>query len=167
MAMAKHATPLLDQLESGPWPSFVSDIKQEAAHRAANPDGLDYQIPADAPEDLLGVLELSYEEKETHWKHGGIVGVFGYGGGVIGRYCDQPEKFPGVAHFHTMRVAQPAAKYYHTKFLRDLCDIWDLRGSGMTNMHGSTGDIVLLGTQTPQLEEVFHDLTHKLNVDLG
>ena len=165
--MAKHATPLLDQLESGPWPSFVSDIKQEAAARAANPKGLDYQIPADAPEDLLGVLELSYEEKETHWKHGGIVGVFGYGGGVIGRYCDQPEKFPGVAHFHTMRVAQPAAKYYNTKFLRDLCDIWDLRGSGITNMHGSTGDIVLLGTQTPQLEEIFHDLTHKLNVDLG
>ena len=95
--MPKHATPLLDQLESGPWPSFVSDIKQEAAARAANPKGLDYQIPADAPEDLLGVLELSYEEKETHWKHGGIVGVFGYGGGVIGRYCDQPEKFPGVA----------------------------------------------------------------------
>jgi sulfite reductase alpha subunit len=29
--MAKHATPLLDQLESGPWPSFVSDLKQEAA----------------------------------------------------------------------------------------------------------------------------------------
>ena len=29
--MAKHATPLLDQLETGPWPSFVSDIKQEAA----------------------------------------------------------------------------------------------------------------------------------------
>ena len=28
--MAKHATPLLDQLESGPWPSFVSDIKQLA-----------------------------------------------------------------------------------------------------------------------------------------
>ena len=131
--MPKHATPLLDQLESGPWPSFVSDIKQEAAARAANPKGLDYQIPADAPEDLLGVLELSYEEKETHWKHGGIVGVFGYGGGVIGRYCDQPEKFPGVAHFHTMRVAQPAAKYYNTKFLRDLCDIWDLRGSGITN----------------------------------
>ena len=108
--MPKHATPLLDQLESGPWPSFVSDIKQEAAARAANPKGLDYQIPADAPEDLLGVLELSYEEKETPWTHGGIVGVFGYGGGVIGRYCDPPEKFPGVAPFHTMRVAQPAAQ---------------------------------------------------------
>ena len=96
---------MLDQLESGPWPSFVSDIKQEAASRAKNPKGLDYQIPADCPEDLLGVLELSYNEKETHWKHGGIVGVFGYGGGVIGRYCDQPEMFPGVAHFHTMRMS--------------------------------------------------------------
>ena len=28
-----HATPLLDQLESGPWPRFVSDIKKEAAAR--------------------------------------------------------------------------------------------------------------------------------------
>ena len=47
--MAKHATPLLDQLESGPWPSFVSDIKQEAENRAKNPKGLDYQIPVDCP----------------------------------------------------------------------------------------------------------------------
>ncbi|MBG0777678.1 MAG: dissimilatory-type sulfite reductase subunit alpha [Desulfovibrionaceae bacterium] len=165
--MAKHQTPLLDQLETGPWPSFVSDIKQEADRRAANPDGIEYQIPVDCPEDLLGVLELSYKEKETHWKHGGIVGVFGYGGGVIGRYCDQPEKFPGVAHFHTMRVNQPSGKYYTTKFLRDLCDIWDMRGSGLTNMHGSTGDIVFLGTTTPQLEEIFFELTHNMNTDLG
>ena len=95
------------------------------------------------------------------------MGVFGYGGGVIGRYCDQPEKFPGVGHFHTIRVAQPSGKYYNTEFLRGLCDIWDLRGSGLTNMHGSTGDIVLLGTQTPQLEEIFHELTHNLRNDLG
>ncbi|OBQ52446.1 dissimilatory-type sulfite reductase subunit alpha [Halodesulfovibrio spirochaetisodalis] len=165
--MAKHATPMLDQLESGPWPSFVSDIKQEAANRAANPKGLDYQIPVDCPDDLLGVLELSYNDGETHWKHGGIVGVFGYGGGVIGRYCDQPEQFPGVAHFHTVRLNQPAGKYYTTDFLRQLCDIWDLRGSGLTNMHGATGDIVLLGTTTPQLEEIFWEVTHDLNNDLG
>lgn len=165
--MAKHATPKLDQLESGPWPSFVSDIKQEAANRAANPNNVEYQIPVDCPDDLLGVLELSFNEGETHWKHGGIVGVFGYGGGVIGRYCDQPEKFPGVAHFHTVRVNQPAAKFYKTDFLRQLCDLWDRRGSGLTNMHGSTGDIVFLGTQTPQLEEIFFELTHKLNTDLG
>ncbi|MFK4763881.1 dissimilatory-type sulfite reductase subunit alpha [Desulfobaculum sp. SPO524] len=165
--MAKHATPLLDQLESGPWPSFVSDIKQEAERRHANPDNLEYQIPVDACDDLLGILEMSYEDGETHWKHGGIVGVFGYGGGVIGRYADQPEKFPGVAHFHTVRVNQPAAKYYKTDYLRQLMDLWDFRGSGLTNMHGSTGDIVFLGTTTPQLEEIFYTLTHELNTDLG
>jgi len=165
--MAKHKTPLLDQLESGPWPSFVSDMKQEAAARAKNVNKVEYQIPQDAVEDLLGVLELSYVDGSTHWKHGGIVGVFGYGGGVIGRYCDQPEKFPGVAHFHTMRVSQPAGKFYTTEYLRQLCDLWDLRGSGLTNMHGSTGDIIFLGTTTPQLEEVFYELTHTFNQDLG
>ena len=53
--------------------------------------------------------------------------------------------------------------------MRHLCDIWDLRGSGLTNLHGATGDIVLLGTQTPQLEEIFYELTHdeKYPTDLG
>ncbi|MGE4504023.1 MAG: dissimilatory-type sulfite reductase subunit alpha [Desulfovibrionaceae bacterium] len=165
--MAKHKTPLLDQLESGSWPSFVSDIKQECDSRAKNEKGVEFQIPADCPDDLLGVLELSYKDGETHWKHGGIVGVFGYGGGVIGRYCDQPEQFPGVAHFHTVRVNQPSGKYYSTEFLRSLCDLWEFRGSGLTNMHGATGDIVFIGTSTPQLEEIFYELTHNLDTDLG
>ncbi len=165
--MAKHETPLLDQLESGPWPSFVSDLKQQAEVRAKNEANVEYQIPVDVVEDLLGVLELSFKHGRTHWKHGGIVGVFGYGGGVIGRYCDQPEEFPGVAHFHTMRVNQPSGKFYTTEYLRKLCDVWDFRGSGITNMHGSTGDIIFLGTTTPQLEEIFYELTHNMNQDLG
>ena len=165
--MAKHETPMLDQLKSGPWPSFVDDLQQLAANRAANKEGIEFQVPTDVVEDLLGILELSFKHGRTHWKHGGIVGVFGYGGGVIGRYCDQPQAFPGVAHFHTMRVAQPGGKFYTTDFLRQLCDIWDMRGSGITNMHGSTGDIILLGTTTPQLEEIFFELTHNMNQDLG
>jgi sulfite reductase alpha subunit len=165
--MAKHETPLLDQLESGPWPSFVSDLKAQAEKRAKNEEGIEFQIPVDVVDDLLGVVELSYKHGRTHWKHGGIVGVFGYGGGVIGRYCDQPENFPGVEAFHTMRVNQPAGKFYSTDYLRKLCDLWDFRGSGVTNMHGSTGDIILLGTTTKQLEEVFWTMTHDMNQDLG
>lgn len=157
--MAKHNTPMLDELENGPWPSFVSDIRQQAENGK--------QILKDAPEDLLGIMELSFEDRVTHWKHGGIVGVFGYGGGIIGRYCDQPEKFPGVAHFHTVRVNQPSSKYYTTKFLTDLCDLWEKHGSGLTNLHGSTGDIIFLGTTTEHLEPFFYDLTHELNQDLG
>lgn len=150
----KHKTPLLDQLESGPWPSFVTDMKRIAE-----------RMPA--VDDLLGVVELSFQEKEGHWKHGGIVGVMGYGGGVIGRYCDRPDLFPNIAHFHTIRINQPTAKYYTSEQLRKVCDIWEKWGSGMTNMHGSTGDIILLGTATDKLEPCFQDLAHIANMDIG
>jgi len=66
-----------------------------------------------------------------------------------------------------MRVNQPSGKFYTAEYLRQLCDLWDFRGSGITNMHGSTGDIIFLGTTTPQLEEIFFEMTHKLNQDLG
>ena len=152
--MPKHDTPMMDQLESGPWPSFVKDLKRQAEK---NPECW----------DILGQMEVSYEDKITHWKHGGIVGVFGYGGGIVGRYSDMQKRFPGVAHFHTVRVNQPSSKFYNTKVLRQIMEIWDRRGSGMTNMHGSTGDMVLLGTFTEQLEEIFYELTHDVGVDLG
>ena len=163
--MAKRKTPMLDELEKGRWPSFVADMKQEAAAREKSK--VDLQTPREAIDDLLGLLELTYQDKVVHWKHGGIVGVFGYGGGVIGRYCDQPDQFPGVRDFHTLRVNQPGNKFYSTEYLRQLCDLWERRGSGLTNMHGSTGDIILLGTTTPQLEEVFYEMTHNLQQDLG
>jgi sulfite reductase alpha subunit len=152
--MAKHETPLLDELEKGPWPSFVTDLKQQAATK---------------PEcwDILGQLELSFKDRITHWKHGGIVGVFGYGGGIVGRYSDVPSKFPGVEHFHTVRIAQPSGLYYSTENLRKLMDLWEKYGSGVTNLHGSTGDMIFLGTRTENLEPLFWDLTHDLGQDLG
>lgn len=146
-------TPRLDELEKGGWPSFVREIKRAAE---TNP----------MARDLLGVLELSYKEKIGHWKHGGIVGVRGYGGGVIGRYSDVPEQFPHVAQFHTFRVNHPAGWFYRTEALRALCDLWERHGSGLTNLHGSTGDIILLGTRTEELEAVFLELT-RAGFDLG
>ncbi len=163
--MTKRKTPMLDELEKGKWPSFISDMKQEAEAREKT--SVDLQTPKECVDDLLGLLELTYVDKVVHWKHGGIVGVFGYGGGVIGRYCDRPDEFPGVRDFHTMRVNQPSSKFYSTEYLRQICELWERRGSGLTNMHGSTGDIILLGTTTPQLEEVFWELTDNLDQDLG
>ena len=80
----KRETPQLDELEKGPWPSFVTQIKRAGEKNAM-------------ADDLLGLLEKSYEDKVGHWKHGGIVGVKGYGGGVIGRYTDMPEEFPNIS----------------------------------------------------------------------
>jgi len=162
----KHDIPDMDELEKGPWPSFVADAKREALHRKNLADDR-MMIDRDVVEDMLGQLQVSFDEGETHWKHGGIVGVFGYGGGVIGRYSDLPEKFPSIAHFHTMRINQPASKFYTSDYLRCICDLWEYRGSGMMNMHGSTGDMVCIGTFTEQLEPIFYELGHVLQQDLG
>lgn len=146
-------TPQMDELLKGPWPSFVKEIKKSAETKPA-------------ADDLLGILERSYNERIGHWKHGGIVGVMGYGGGVIGRYNDLPEEFPNIAHFHTIRVNQPAGWFYTSDTIRKVCDIWDKHGSGITNMHGSTGDMVLLGCNTDALEPIFAELT-EIGYDLG
>jgi sulfite reductase alpha subunit len=146
-------TPLLNELEKGPWPSFVSQIRETAKKK-------------EECKQLLGLLERSYREKIGHWKHGGIVGVMGYGGGVIGRYNDLPEEFPKIQHFHTLRVNMPSGWFYTSKALRTICDIWERHGSGLTNMHGSTGDIILLGTTTDELEPTFAELTAN-DFDLG
>jgi sulfite reductase alpha subunit len=149
----KNGTPMLDELEKGPWPSFVTEIKKTAEKSKMSAS-------------LLGLLERSYEEKIGHWKHGGIVGVMGYGGGVIGRYSDLQEEFPDIAHFHTLRVNMPSGWFYTSDALRTICDIWERHGSGLTNMHGSTGDIILLGTTTDELEPTFAELT-QAGFDLG
>jgi len=148
------ATPMMDELEKGPWPSFVTQIREMA------------EEGKEECTQLLELLERSYEEKIGHWKHGGIVGVMGYGGGVIGRYNDMPEEYPAIAHFHTLRINQPSGWFYTSDVLEKLCDIWDEHGSGLTNMHGSTGDIVFLGTSTDELEPTFKALTD-IGFDLG
>jgi sulfite reductase alpha subunit len=149
----KTDTPILDELESGPWPSFIKELKKVAPRKPM-------------VKDLLGQLEYSYEEGQGFWKHGGLVGVMGYGGGVIGRYSALPEKFPNCAHFHTLRVNHPAGWFYTSDALRTICDLWERHGSGLTNMHGSTGDLVFLGTTTDELEPTFAEMTQN-GFDLG
>jgi sulfite reductase alpha subunit len=149
----ERATPLLDELEAGQWPSFVTEIKRAAE-----------KSPAAA--DLLQQLESSYRDNTGHWKRGGIVGVKGYGGGVVGRYSAVADEFPQVKEFHTLRVNQPAGFYYTTEKLRQLCDVLDQFGSGLLNLHGSTGDIILLGTTTENLQPCF-DALGEIGFDLG
>lgn len=149
----KYDTPLLDELEKGPFPSFVKEIKKAAAKN-------------DMAADELGQLEKSYRDKRGYWKHGGIVGVRGYGSGIIGRYSSLPEEFPNVANFHTVRINSIAGLFYTSQALRTICDIWDKYGSGLTNFHGSTGDLILLGTTTEHLEDIFAEYSSR-GWDLG
>ncbi|MEE8351721.1 MAG: dissimilatory-type sulfite reductase subunit alpha [Rhodospirillales bacterium] len=150
-------TPLLDQLESGPWPSFVTGLKRLAETK-------DKQY-APMMKSLLGQLEHSYENRLGYWK-GGTVGVRGYGGGVIPRFSEVADKFPESSEFHTLRVQPPAGLHYDTKTLRELCDIWEEYGSGLIAFHGQSGDIMFQGATTENVQKTF-DALNEIGFDLG
>ncbi len=156
-ADGKHATPMLDGLEDGPWPSFVTGLK-----RLRDSDDKSY---APMMNDLLGQLEHSYEERLGFWK-GGTVSVFGYGGGIIPRFSEVAEKYPESKEFHTLRVQPPAGFHYDTDILRKLCDIWERHGSGLIAFHGQSGDIMFQGCTTENTQKAFDDL-NEVGFDLG
>ena len=157
MSKKKHDTKLLDELEDGPWPSFVTGLK-----RLADDDGTAH---GDMMKDLLGQLEHSYETRRGYWK-GGTVGVYGYGGGVVPRFSEVAEKFPDSAEFHTLRVQPPAGMHYTTDLLRKMCDIWEEYGSGLIALHGQSGDIMFQGCTTENVQKSFDEL-NKIGLDMG
>jgi sulfite reductase alpha subunit len=153
----KHATPNLDQLEDGPWPSFVTGLK-----RLRDSEGKKY---APMMNDLLGQLEHSYTNRLGYWK-GGTVSVFGYGGGIIPRFSEVADKFPESKEFHTLRVQPPAGYHYTTDLLRQMCDIWEEHGSGLIAFHGQSGDIMFQGAKTEKVQDAF-DALNAIGFDLG
>ena len=154
----RHSTPMLDELENGPWPSFVSGIKrlrdehsQERVNGVAN--------------DLLGQLEHSYETRKGYWK-GGTVSVYGYGGGIIPRFSEVGQQFPESKEFHTLRVQPPAGNHYTTDVLRQLADSWEKWGSGLVTFHGQTGNIMFIGSSTENTQNFFDEI-NDYGFDLG
>ncbi|MDH4233095.1 MAG: sulfite reductase, dissimilatory-type subunit alpha, partial [Nitrospirota bacterium] len=137
MAKTKNKKrPLLDQLESGPWPSFVTDLK-----------GLAEEKPS--VDQLLDQLEESYENRWNYWQ-GTLVNLPQYGGGVIARLSELGHKYPDIKEFHTIRVIEPPGFVYSTAALRELCDISEKHSAGIMQLHGMTGDILMLGSNTEQ-----------------
>jgi len=158
MAIKKHDTPMLDQLETGPWPSFISGIKRL---RDQHPDERINKVT----NDLLGQLEHSYETRKGYWK-GGTVSVYGYGGGIIPRFSEVGKQFPESKEFHTLRVQPPAGNMYTTDILRQLGDSWEKYGSGLVTFHGQTGNIMFIGTDTPGTQHFFDEI-NDYGFDLG
>jgi sulfite reductase alpha subunit len=154
---SKHATPLLDELETGPWPSFVTGLK-----RLRDAEGKQY---GPMMNDLLGQLEHSYEERLGFWK-GGTVSVVGYGGGVIPRFSEVAAKFPESKEFHTLRIMPPAGYHYNTDLLRKLCDTWEKHGSGLIALHGQSGDIMFQGCTTENVQKAFDEF-NEMGFDMG
>jgi|TARA_B100001971_G_scaffold123170_1_gene113467 sulfite reductase alpha subunit len=154
----QHETPMLDELESGPWPSFVSGIKRlRDEHPTERINGM--------ANDLLGQLEHSYETRKGYWK-GGTVSVYGYGGGIIPRFSEVGQQFPESREFHTVRVQPPAGNHYSTDMLRQLADSWEKWGSGLVTFHGQSGDIMFIGATTDNTQPFFDEI-NEYGFDLG
>ncbi|MCB1733565.1 MAG: dissimilatory-type sulfite reductase subunit alpha [Gammaproteobacteria bacterium] len=156
--MNKHETPMLDQLESGEWPSFISGFKRL---RDEHPEKRINEVA----NSLLGQLEHSYETRKGYWK-GGTVSVFGYGGGIIPRFSEVGHAFPESKEFHTLRVQPPAGNFYTTSMLRQLADSWEKYGSGLQTFHGQTGNIMFIGTTTENTQHFFDEI-NEYGWDLG
>ncbi len=150
MAKKIYETPMLDELEKGPWPSFISGIKKL---RDDHPDERIQNVTS----SLLGQLEHSYETRKGYWK-GGTVSVFGYGGGIIPRFSEVGSAFPESKEFHTIRVQPPAGNHYTTAMLRQLGDSWEKWGSGLQTFHGQTGNIMFIGTTTENTQHFFDEI---------
>jgi len=149
-----NPTPMLDELEKGPWPSFITGIK-ELAERTRKP----------MLRGVMDQLEYSYKTRMGYWQ-GGLVTVLGYGGGIISRRSMIKDKFPEAAEFHTFRVQPAPALHYNTKMLRNLCDIWEKHGAGLIALHGQTGDIMLQGIEEDKVQDCFDEL-NQAGWDLG
>ncbi|AYQ57423.1 Dissimilatory sulfite reductase, alpha subunit [Bathymodiolus thermophilus thioautotrophic gill symbiont] len=152
MAKELYNTPNLDELENGPWPSFVTGLKRLAQ---------DDHTGASMVRDVLATLETSYVTKKGYWK-GGTVGVVGYGGGVIPRFNELKDengefKFKDAGEFHTLRIQPPAGMHYTSQLLRDMCDMFvDNGGSGLIAFHGQSGDIMLQGATEETTQTIFN-----------
>ena len=156
--MKKHDTPMIDELENGPWPSFISGIKRL---RDTHPEKRINEMT----NDLLGQLEHSYETRKGYWK-GGTVSVYGYGGGIIPRFSEVGNAFPASKEFHTLRVQPPAGNFYTTSMLRKLADSWEKHGSGLVTFHGQTGNIMFIGSTTENTQHFFDEI-NDYGFDLG
>jgi len=155
MAKELYNTPNLDELEKGPWPSFVTGLKRLAQ---------DEHDGAAMVRDVLATLETSYVTKKGYWK-GGTVGVVGYGGGIIPRFNELKDengdyKFKDAGQFHTLRIQPPAGMHYTSQLLRDLSDMFvDNGGSGLIAFHGQSGDIMMQGADEEGVQKILMPLT--------
>ncbi|MBF0340966.1 MAG: dissimilatory-type sulfite reductase subunit alpha [Magnetococcales bacterium] len=149
-----NPTPMLDDLENGPWPSFIKGFKETAQRTGKT-----------MVRGVLDQLNYSYETRMGYWK-GGVVGVHGYGAGIISRYSMISDKFPEATEFHTMRVQPAPGLHYSTKALREVCDIWEKYGSGLLSMHGQTGNLQLQGIKAESVQACFDEL-NQAGWDLG
>jgi len=142
-AHAPSATPMMDAISKGPWPSHAKELKQT-------------KYPVQMYEEAL-------QKRTTQWGYGGYVSLPGVAAGVLVRASARPEITKGS---NFVRIMDPCGNFFKADAMRGLCDIADKYAYGLLHLLSTGGDLEMLGIPTENLKPAVEEIT-KLGFDVG
>ncbi len=140
---AASATPMMDAVAKGAWPSHARELKLT-------------RYPVQMYEEAL-------QKRTTQWGYGGYVSLPGVAAGVLVRASARPEITKGS---NFVRIMDPCGNFFSTQAMRGLCDIADKYAYGLLHLLSTGGDLEMLGIPTENLKPAVADIT-KLGFDVG
>lgn len=135
--IAESATPYMDELCQGPWPSHAKELKQTR-----------YPVM---------MYEVALQERYTQWGHGGMSSVPGLGSGAIARKSRRPDI---ISHSHLIRVLGNPGNFYNTRDFRKICELAERYGDGSLHVLTTNYNIEICGIMN---DEQMRNVTAELN----
>jgi sulfite reductase alpha subunit len=140
---APSATPMMDAVAQGPWPSHATELKLTK-----------YPVQ---------MYEQSLQTRTTQWGYGGYVSLPGVAAGVLVRASARPEITKGS---NFLRIMDPCGNFFKADAMRKLCDIADKHAYGLLHLLSTGGDLEMLGIPTENLKPAVEEIT-ALGFDVG
>lgn len=135
---------ILDELEKGPWPSHVKEVRKTRY-----------------PVKLYGA---SLYAKRDFWTTGGYVSVPGVPTGILMRVTSRPDIGESA---NVVRVYVPSGQFLSSKMLNKLADFADKYGVGMVHAITTSGDMELPGIPKDRIKEFANEFRADSGMDIG
>lgn len=141
--MGNEKTPLMDELEKGPWPSHVTELKKSK-----------YSI---------GMYEAALEKRESQWRAGGYIAVPGVPCGIIARASKRPDI---IKESSVVRIFPPPGLFFTTDLCRKLCAIADKYSGSLIHLFATTSDIEVIEVPYDKISEMVEEI-EKIGLGVG
>lgn len=135
---------ILDELEKGPWPSHVKEVRRTKY-----------------PVKMYGA---SLYAKRDYWTTGGYVSVPGVPTGILMRVTSRPDIGESA---NVVRVYIPSGQFVTSKLLNNLADFADKYGVGMVHATTTSADMELPGIPKERIREFATDFRANSGMDVG
>lgn len=133
--MTAEKTPISDEIEKGPWPSHVTELKKST-----------YSI---------GMYEVALEKKESQWRAGGYISVPGVPCGIIARASKRPDI---IEESSVVRIFPPPGLFFTTDLCRKLCKIADKYSGSLIHLFATTSDIEVIEVPYEKIPEMVKEI---------